>query len=630
MRAVLVLFFAIILALVSSSWSSTLLCSAAQAKYSLSNHRDICSRAFDAILSEKGESDGPSGAHIVRADYESRKNNKNKKSTNSGFWSKMGSRIVSVIDHIKDPLSSRVIDSVGSGLDFLFGRKEKAASVLASSHSFSEFVERVNIRLGVTFPDVPLPGNEPVSLQSSLRELSLRLFSGRHILSPSITGLHQMASSHEGDRQYWHAMTADVNRETNGQVKTAIIVFLKSLYLDSRLVSEEKQWWFYGRMLHTIQDSYSDAHCARDTSHPSMPIHFFQDYRKQTMSDHSVSDQNPIEFREKLHDLSKHFQNSDFTVRKHKLYAKAFEMTKEFFRLVWTPTTAANGNWPAIEKLLDRVFVFDSLEWENAPAGGSLPEFAADKANARDREQKVYGNEAFNPFSTVLPFLMDDKRPVTAYAMWPVSLTIKSISMTGARSGDWHSKNDPFLLIRAGSGKVFQSQEATPQRYRTRRRVLQPDREGSTYSDYDWELHHTFECHLGDDLSISVYDSDNVLSAPSKDDGDLLGTSLVNVNDFHQLISQMRTRESIAEGEVSITTPMIYNAKAQGQLQIRAHIFIKDSLGLAHIEKQRDERIANLRKKYPKKPLPAPAVPHDEVQAEPDASKAPKTLSKDI
>jgi hypothetical protein len=52
-----------------------------------------------------------------------------------------------------------------------------------------------------------------------------KLFATRHWNSMSVSGAKVLAASHEGDKQFYHAMTASPKGETNGHVKKAIMTY---------------------------------------------------------------------------------------------------------------------------------------------------------------------------------------------------------------------------------------------------------------------------------------------------------------------------------------------------------------------------------------------------------------------
>jgi hypothetical protein len=158
--------------------------------YSLANHRALTQRAFDSVKRSLG-------LHLKPKEdlFESARTPEPKKKT--GFLASMAN----LVSNKLSVWSAKVTMKLGNGISFLFDSKSDAMDIIEDSHTFEEYVSRVNLRLGVTYPDVPLAGNKPISLKDSLRKVSLRLYTMRHIRSASldaVRGITDLAATHEG------------------------------------------------------------------------------------------------------------------------------------------------------------------------------------------------------------------------------------------------------------------------------------------------------------------------------------------------------------------------------------------------------------------------------------------------
>jgi C2 domain len=300
------------------------------------------------------------------------------------------------------------------------------------------------------------------------------------------------------------------------------------VYDESRAVPEEKRWWHYGKMLHCIQDSFSLAHTARVVDAPNMPIRFSQDYSKQVMGKHGASDTSPSEDAELLRQ-GKTDANSQLKKkiadRKQKLYyARALAMSKAFVSIVFADGARDASQavpfktkdlWPRIHKLLDeQVFVLDKPNWAEAVSGGSLPDFAKDKSNARaltDMRRVVSQADMLN----------------NAIPNASLTLTLTRIEGSGLIDADIVGRSDPFVMITAPNGKTtgapFQTVEVLPNSRRT-------DKDGKLH--VVWNFDHDFTAPPDRILTLSVYDNDKMIGMPSPEGSDFMGKGVIKMGDF--------------------------------------------------------------------------------------------------
>jgi C2 domain len=447
---------------------------------------------------------------------------------------------------------AKAIVKLGDAMDWVMDKKSEAHSIMEKSQNRREYIRRVNLRLGVTYPDVPMPGNEPVTHDDSLRKVAVRLYTMRHVKSASLTGAESMASTHEGDRQYWHAMASTLNGR-NADVYDALIAYLHSLYDQSRRVDDDVRWWYYGRMLHAFQDSHSDAHCARNTDKEDLPIHFFQDYSKQSMGNHGMSDTSPEEDEKKIAELkaeggaeatAEAAKVAKILKKKIKLYARAEKISAKLLRVVWSNAREIEGTdgvaedrWTDVKAVIDEVFNFDHSTdfgtWKQAAAGGSLPLYAADPSDAR--ELSDFGD---------LP-KDHGKLPLRSKADRKATASITKIIGRDMYDADLIGTSDPFIVIKVEGEEPYQTEAAPPSKYRQKK------------NEDQWILHHEMSVAKDATIHFTVYDSDTMIGIPKPEESDLMGKGTLKVSALHNSKSSTHTvpltREGKREGELEVT-----------------------------------------------------------------------------
>jgi hypothetical protein len=615
----------------SHSHSSSLV--ETNSKFELPVHRSLSELAFDRIKAELGsvsearraESDEQNQAfrHFkgTSSSSDSDSVSVSQSDDDSDKEDVKKSSIFSKLKSVYHSLSAKTLMAAGKGVDFLLGKPSEAQSTLDKSETLEELVHRVNLRLGVTYPDVPLPGNNPISSDNSLREISVKLFTARHASSLSLSGAEAMASSHEGDRQYWHAMTADKSPVTNHQVYSAIKVNLRELYTQSRRATDEQRWWWYGRMLHCIQDSYSDAHAARDLQNENLPITFFENYAMQKMKLHSLSDSSPDADDEELAEAKAKSGTKDeetdrikllskLNQRKKKLYNMAQNKTAEFLRIVWK-NRGTNGRknapnvWPEIKEFLDTVFQFADTyaDFDTSVTGGSLPEYAVDEKHSRRRdwyEQSSrhhsaitapklggvftrgirsmqlrrkelpgvhgYSTEVFNRPAT----LSVDPR-VTSSSL----LHLRRIVARNLASGDTFGSNEVFIVVKTDSERGrYQTEVAVPHKLRTH------DSDEDVFNMEHTLYEHAFLGH--GKVKFYAYDSDRVVGVPTEAESNLIGEGEAKLSDFKPTIDD--------DHPPTVMVKMYLDGERHGSLLVTAKSEVVGARGEAVANKGRGKK----------------------------------------
>jgi hypothetical protein len=557
------------------------------ARYALPLHRMVSEVAFDAVQSRRKETRQSDSISTILDNVVSPRKD-------AGMLEKLRH----LFRTKPDLLATKMVLNIGNSLDFIFGRRREAQAVLTKAKDYGELLDRVNLRLGTTYPDVPTNGNEPCSDGDSLSSIALKLFSGRHVLSASISGAKRFADTHYGDKQLWHSMidpssNVDV---TNEYVVKQIKVFMKQLYTESRKAPPEHRFWYYGRMLHTIQDSYSDAHVARDLTSPGAPVHFFQNYARQDGDKHALADSSLREDRVAIteHPDSKYSKvRAEIRPRKARLYALAMRASVEFLDLVWEDSPENENNkdvWPEIEKLLDEVYQFSSPDWLHAATGGALPIYSKHgNGFGRPLHLMGYGFKISNPFK-VSDTATTKKRSAAGF----VEVTIVKVVAIGLPSGDMIGHNDPFLSIGIGHSVPFTTGVGDHETVTS---------DGSEESKFTWKLDHAAETPQGQAITFAVYDSDSVLSVAKTHNSDFLGAGSIKPRAF---VSQPLLRDSNSNHVGGVATMSIElkrrNGKPAGTLFVTGSAVI---LGDVHLRPS----INNDFNQYYNQPL-SPLNPH--------------------
>jgi C2 domain len=482
------------------SMSKTELAIQNELTFELPVHRQVCLRAYNAVSKKMSGHK----THTTTGDGIG---------NDSGFWKRFKQRA--------DTILSTSLSFVGSALSSVYGSgsdDKEAHLILSQSSSILDMVSRVNLRLGVTYPDVPTSANKPILVSSfaAKSQSTFRMFGFRHILSlfnPSST--HDIAASHEGDRQYWHSMINPTGNPTitNEQVRKDIIFYIKDLYHSSKFGEPETRWWYYGRIIHCIQDSYSQAHVARDIKTPGYPIRFFQDYGKQQGKLHAVADSAPLADLDEIRKSSSSSSDVENAVYlrkallsdKQKLYTRMLAMTRKFLEIVWDDdyrpyTTRKGSKWGEIDQFLnEEVFVFDSPKWRVAMAGGTLPGFAVDGEKGREMDQSVPHR------ATEWPLQMVDG--------FPLEIEIIEIQATGLKSADMIGHSDPFVEMFI-EGKAYQTAVAD---------------DYSKSNAAIWTIGRKFYAYPFSSVTFKLYDSDTLMGVPSAAESEHLGTATYNL-----------------------------------------------------------------------------------------------------
>jgi hypothetical protein len=183
------------------------------------------------------------------------------------------------------------------------------------------FDDRLDI--GVAWPDVPTwdENSPPAPTASSVMTKDQVRYNSPHAAYAAFLSMetaHNMGKadknspaykSHYGQNQFWHAMSPGKHL-TNGQVR-------------DKILRQHEIWWSWalanrfatvgvplptgilpqglfhvGKILHTVQDSFSDSHTIRNEARE---IISFQDYTQQDAAKHGEADKDTIS--KELHDI---------------------------------------------------------------------------------------------------------------------------------------------------------------------------------------------------------------------------------------------------------------------------------------------------------------------------------------
>jgi hypothetical protein len=380
-----------------------------------------------------------------------------------------------------------------------------------------------------------------------------------------------MAATHEGDRQYWHSMSSGANRhETNSAVMAAVTLYVKELYEDSRKAQPvEHRWWYYGRILHAIEDSYSDAHVAR-VDNEKMSIRFFENYADQDGHKHSISDDSPGEDVQLIEEARADNDLDDKDIklrqklqrRKKSLWRRAEEMSIAFLRMVWDnvaskPGEAAPDKWKEIVELLENeIYVFDGA-WFTAAAGGSLREYTKEGVKGRSRDKYDFG--AHSAF-----FLQHNMKYMMQHvSAGMVRLGITHITGKDLHEADWIGQSDAFVVMQTGTMSTFQTQAAAPTALHRRSKEF----------DFEWNIHHFILLPESTVVYFKVYDSDTFIGIPKPEDSDHMGEGEITLMDFLPSVSRI-----VQDEEVTRKIKLTRKGKHAGYLTVTGVVSISSTI----------------------------------------------------
>jgi len=333
-----------------------------------------------------------------------------------------------------------------------------------------------------------------------------KLQSVGHILQ-SLGDVGTMKASHFGDKQHWHAM--DSGGKTNGEVRKTIIERMKSLYDEFRKADRNTRFWYVGQMLHCIQDSFSDAHAARDVDDKELPLLFFQDYKAQNGKLHGVADINIDEgdcdakFDMKGDANLQHlWKTSDIHRIKRVLWEKALQISTDLIKMLdknaATHFGAGDDQWDSKLKAFfeNVVFKFKNAEWEKAKPGGSLPLYAKDASVARRRDQLVVSSRG------------------TFHSADSKFITIVKLSAGAFLNADlFGTAVEPYAIVDV-NGQHFK---------------LAVKEMKSNDDEVEWIINRQVRVGATDSIVIKIYDKD--IAIPFTSD-DFLGEAKFSLGDF--------------------------------------------------------------------------------------------------
>lgn len=178
-------------------------------------------------------------------------------------------------------------------------------------------------------------------------------------LTPLFGSMHKKGTithdSHYGKNQFWHSMTPSDKSYTNGEVLDKIVAQAKDWYA---LAQKEKNIFHVGKILHMVQDSYSESHTIRQNG----KIVTFQRYDQQDAAKHGNADKIP-KFGGTWRDIPGASDALQASIKILELYK-------------------ANAPPKALEDYLrNKVFPFNNALTKNEPAGAIDPKY--DKTRAQ-------------------------------------------------------------------------------------------------------------------------------------------------------------------------------------------------------------------------------------------------------
>lgn len=131
-----------------------------------------------------------------------------------------------------------------------------------------------------------------------------------------------LMKSHYGNLQWWHSMSSDSDTSAEVVQNRIITNFLQDAENARGAKDCYTKGYQIGIVLHTIQDSYTQSHTARNSAGE---ITLFQDYSKQDSDKHGTADK----------EYSKIVELTDFQKSVNASYNLALQSTSELLNLVF-------------------------------------------------------------------------------------------------------------------------------------------------------------------------------------------------------------------------------------------------------------------------------------------------------
>lgn len=213
-----------------------------------------------------------------------------------------------------------------------------------------------NLVDGVKWPDAP---DEDENKKPNLASYA-KLFPVVGTINTPGTITHD---SHHGKYQIWHSMAPDDRQYSNGEVKDLIIDQAIKWYEKAQSTGDNLH---LGKVLHMVQDSYSNSHVIRDENGN---VKNFQSYNEQDGHAHGLEDKPQIKTVTESNGIERQVMDD---WQKVPGAMQALEASTQILKLY-----KSGANLKDLATYLrDRVYQFENEHTKDTPAGGTDPKYA--------------------------------------------------------------------------------------------------------------------------------------------------------------------------------------------------------------------------------------------------------------
>lgn len=172
--------------------------------------------------------------------------------------------------------------------------------------------------------------------------------------------------SHHGKYQFWHSMVPDDGTGrvyTNGEVKELVVNQALEWFEQAQRTGNT---FHLGKVLHMVQDSYSNSHVVRDENGN---VKNFQSYNEQDGHAHGLVDKPQIKTVIESNGIERHvvddWQNVPGAMQ-------ALEASTQILKLYKSGASSKE----LADYLHDHVYQFENEHTKDTPAGGTDPQYA--------------------------------------------------------------------------------------------------------------------------------------------------------------------------------------------------------------------------------------------------------------
>ena len=281
-----------------------------------------------------------------------------------------------------DTILSERPTQVAYGLTIFGGKVHESITKEAAKRADMTYGALVD---GVQWPDAP--SDNPV--KPAFLELRPKWMPGGDLHTPG-TITHD---SHYGKYQIWHSMTPDDGAGrvyTNGEVKALIINQAVEWYEQAQRTGNN---FHLGKVLHMVQDSYSNSHVVRDENGN---VKNFQSYNEQDGHAHGLEDKPQIKTVIESNGIERHVVDD---WQKVPGAMQALEASTQILKLYKSGASSKE----LADYLHNHVYQFENKHTKDTPAGGTDPKYApkpkASMAENTDMQELKAGEPIKNGLS---------------------------------------------------------------------------------------------------------------------------------------------------------------------------------------------------------------------------------------